>query len=468
MKFKDFNLAVELLQAITDEGYTTPSPIQEKAIPSILEGRDVLGCAQTGTGKTATFALPILQKLLKVQEDEKYPRKIRALVLTPTRELALQIAENFNAYGAHTPLKCCAIFGGVSSKKQIVKLQNGTDILVATPGRFVDLYNQNEIQLKNVDTLVLDEADRMLDMGFVRDVNKIISWLPKKRQTLFFSATMPNEIQKLVSQILINPVKVEITPVSSTVDIIKQSVYFVDKVNKSKLLIHLLKDKEIVSALVFSRTKHGADKIVKILGDSGIKAQSIHGNKSQVGRQLALDNFKSGAIRVLVATDIAARGIDIDELSHVFNYDLPNISETYVHRIGRTGRAGLGGVANAFCSFEEKEYLDDIIKLTGKNIDVVKEHPFPMQIFTIEPKETKQRYSSRNNANNSQSRITLPKKNSHNSSGRSPAKKDNRISSEKSPYKKDSHTSYGSQKHLLQGACRVLLRSGCDMNYAHR
>jgi len=362
MKFEEFNLAKEILTAIKEEGYETPSPIQRDAIPPILAGRDVLGCAQTGTGKTAAFALPILQKLFTTAEDKKYPRKIRVLILTPTRELALQIAESFNAYGRHTNLKCAVIFGGVSAKSQIETLRKGTDILVATPGRLGDLYNQKEVDLKNVDTFVLDEADRMLDMGFVHDVKRIISWIPKERQTLFFSATMPGEIKNLIAQILTDPVRVEVTPVSSTVDIIEQSVYFVDKGNKPKLLIHLLKDKSVVSALVFSRTKHGANKLVKDLETANILAQAIHGNKSQGARQLALENFKTGKTRVLVATDIAARGIDIDELSHVFNYDLPNIPETYVHRIGRTGRAGQTGVAIAFCNYDEKEYLDDIIK----------------------------------------------------------------------------------------------------------
>ena len=473
MNFEDFNLADELLQAITNEGYTAPSPIQQEAIPLILDGKDVLGCAQTGTGKTAAFALPILQKLLNVPESEKYPRKIKVLVLTPTRELALQISESFKAYGCNTPLKCCVVFGGVSAKPQIEQLKNGTDILVATPGRLDDLHNQNMVNLKNVDTLVLDEADRMLDMGFVHDVKKIISWLPKKRQTLFFSATMPNEIKNLVSQILVNPVKVEVTPVSSTVDIIKQSVYFVDKCNKPKLLIHLLKDETIVSSLVFSRTKHGSDKLVKILETSGIKAQAIHGNKSQGARQLALDNFKSGQIRVLVATDIAARGIDIDELSHVFNYDLPNIPETYVHRIGRTGRAGLSGMAIAFCDFEEKDYLDDIIKLTGKNINVVTDHPFPMQIFTVAPKETKQRHSSRPNANSPKTERAPSKKDSRNSSERTPSKKSSsnpfeRASSKKSssnPFerassKKNSHTSYGKKRTTSSSRSKIGQKKG--------
>ncbi|MEG0691752.1 MAG: DEAD/DEAH box helicase [Oscillospiraceae bacterium] len=399
MKFEDLNLQSEILKAISQEGYETPSPIQEKAIPPALEGRDVLGCAQTGTGKTAAFALPILQNILKNPIENNKPRKIRALVLTPTRELALQIAESFQTYGRYTDINCMVIFGGVSANPQIAQLRDGTDILIATPGRLNDLINQKEVDLNFVETFVLDEADRMLDMGFVHDVKKIIARVPRQRQTLFFSATMPPEITSMVASILKNPAKVTVTPVSSTVDVIEQSVYFVDKVNKQKLLIHLLKDKTIVSALVFTRTKHGADKVVKELEKASINAQAIHGNKSQSARVTALANFKSGQTRVLVATDIAARGIDIDELSHVFNYDVPNISETYVHRIGRTGRAGLGGIAISFCDIEEKPYLADIEKLIGKRVPVVKEHPYPMTIFTIEPKVKQERPKPRTNAN---------------------------------------------------------------------
>ncbi|MFZ2539466.1 MAG: DEAD/DEAH box helicase [Oscillospiraceae bacterium] len=398
MKFEDLNLQVELLKALAEEGYETPSPIQQKAIPPALEGRDVLGCAQTGTGKTAAFALPILQNILKTKTENNKQRKIRALVLTPTRELALQIAESFQTYGRHTDIRCSVVFGGVSVNPQIAQLRDGTDILIATPGRLNDLINQKEVDLRFVETFVLDEADRMLDMGFVHDVKKIIARVPRERQTLFFSATMPPEITSMVASILKNPVKVTVTPVSSTVDIIKQSVYFVDKANKQKLLIHLLKDASILSALVFTRTKHGADKVVKELEKSNIMAQAIHGNKSQAARVTALANFKGGQTRVLVATDIAARGIDIDELSHVFNYDVPNISETYVHRIGRTGRAGQNGVAIAFCDIEEKQYLADIEKLIGKRVPVIADHPYPMQIFTIEPKAKAEKPQGRGNA----------------------------------------------------------------------
>lgn len=390
MKFKDLKLETQLLKALTEEGYETPSPIQKKAIPPALEGRDVLGCAQTGTGKTAAFALPILNQLLLNPTPKNQNRKIRALILTPTRELALQISESIDAYSRHTRLKNCVVFGGVSEKPQIERLRRGIDILIATPGRLKDLVGQREINLSHIETFVLDEADRMLDMGFVHDVKKVITWLPKKRQTLFFSATMPKEITDLISKIMNEPVKVEVTPVSSTADTIEQTVCFVDKNNKPKLLTEFLKDNSITSALVFTRTKHGADRLVKDLEKQGVHARAIHGNKSQNARQAALGDFKSGKIRVLIATDIAARGIDIDELSHVFNYDLPNIPETYVHRIGRTGRAGLDGTSISFCNIEEKPYLKDIEKLIGKSIPVIEGHDFPMVIMTPPPKEKRE------------------------------------------------------------------------------
>ncbi|MGB5824384.1 MAG: DEAD/DEAH box helicase [Proteocatella sp.] len=390
MKFKDLKLETLLLKALIEEGYETPSPIQKKAIPPALEGRDVLGCAQTGTGKTAAFALPILNKLLLNPTQKNQTRKIRALILTPTRELALQISESIDAYSRHTRLKNCVVFGGVSEKPQIEKLRRGVDILVATPGRLKDLVGQREIDLKYIETFVLDEADRMLDMGFVHDVKKVITWLPKKRQTLFFSATMPKEITDLISKIMNEPVKVEVTPVSSTADTIEQTICFVDKNNKHKLLTEFLKDSSITSALVFTRTKHGADRLVKELEKEGVHARAIHGNKSQNARQTALGDFKNGKIRVLIATDIAARGIDIDELSHVFNYDLPNIPETYVHRIGRTGRAGLDGTSISFCNIEEKPFLKDIEKLIGKSIPVIDGHKFPMIVMTPPPKEKRE------------------------------------------------------------------------------
>lgn len=391
MNFKDLKLSPLLLKALEEKGYVTPSPIQEKAIPYVLAGRDVLGCAQTGTGKTAAFALPIIQNLMN-PDKKKYPKRvIRSLILTPTRELALQIAENFDQYGSHTSVKCAVIFGGVSANPQIESLRRGIDILVATPGRLYDLFSQGEIDLTHVEIFVLDEADRMLDMGFIHDVKKIISLLPKQKQTLLFSATMPDEIQALIEKLLRNPARVEVTPVSSTVDTIDASLYYVDKENKRPLLAHLLKQEDFRSTLVFTRTKHGADRVAKFLNKSGIQAAAIHGDKSQGARQTALSHFKSGEIRVLVATDIAARGIDIEELSCVINFDLPNIPETYVHRIGRTGRAGLGGRAISFCDISEKDYVKDIEKLTGKKVPVIEDYPYPMTVFVVPPKETQPR-----------------------------------------------------------------------------
>ena len=378
MNFEKLNIITPILKALNAEGYTSPTPIQEQAIPSILEGKDLLGCAQTGTGKTAAFAIPMLQILHKEQKNEKGLRKIKALILTPTRELAIQIAESLDAYGRFTGLKHTVIFGGVSQIPQTKALKAGVDIVVATPGRLLDLMNQKYINLGHIKHFVLDEADRMLDMGFSHDMKKIIAKLPVERQTLLFSATMPPEIRKLIDTILINPVKVEVTPVSSTVDTIDQTVYFVERKDKKSLLINLLKNKSIGSALVFTRTKHGADKVVKDLANARITAQAIHGNKSQGARQLALNNFKLKRTRVLVATDIAARGIDVQELSHVINFDLPNIPETYVHRIGRTGRAGMGGTALSFCDNEEKEYLRDIQKLISKRIPVIQNKPYEM------------------------------------------------------------------------------------------
>jgi len=382
MKFTELNLIKPLLQAIEREGYETPSPIQAESIPILLQGRDLLGCAQTGTGKTAAFALPILQELYKRRNADKGTRRImQALVLTPTRELAAQVAESFETYGRYTGIKTAVIFGGVGQEPQVAELRRGVDVLVATPGRLLDLISQGLCYLDDINMFVLDEADRMLDMGFIHDVKRVIALLPKKRQTLLFSATMPKEIAELAKSILINPATVSVTPVSSTVDSINQCVYFVDKPNKVKLLIHILKDKRIESALVFARTKHGADRIGRMLAREGIQAGAIHGDKSQGARTKALANFKDGVTRVLVATDIAARGIDINQLSHVINYDLPNESETYVHRIGRTGRAGFSGEAISFCNFDEKPYLADIQKLIRKEIPVVEEHPYPMEIF---------------------------------------------------------------------------------------
>ncbi|HEY6899135.1 MAG TPA: DEAD/DEAH box helicase [Puia sp.] len=374
-----------MLKALEGEGYTTPTPIQQQAIPLLLERKDLLGCAQTGTGKTAAFALPILQLLcedaagVNAETRQGGPRPIRALVLTPTRELAIQIGDSFGAYGRHTGMKHLVIFGGVPQQPQVHALQRGTDILVATPGRLLDLIDQKYISLRDIKYFVLDEADRMLDMGFIHDVRKVLAKLPPKRHSLFFSATMPPEIQKLADAILVNPAKVEVTPVSSTADTIQQSIYFVDKKDKRSLLLHILKTTAIPSALVFTRTKHGADKVAQGLVRAGIRAEAIHGNKSQNARQRALLNFKSRQTRILVATDIAARGIDIDELTHVINFELPNVPETYVHRIGRTGRAGANGTALSFCDMEEREFLRDIQKLIAKTIPVVEEHPHVMQ-----------------------------------------------------------------------------------------
>jgi len=378
--FQTLGLIEPLLRAIEEEGYTTPTPIQAESIPIVLQGKDLLGCAQTGTGKTAAFTLPILQLLVKNKTGERR-KKIRSLIVTPTRELAIQIGESFNAYGRHTGLNCTVIFGGVGQGPQVTALRNGVDVVIATPGRLLDLMNQGHLNIREVEIFVLDEADRMLDMGFVHDVKKLLAVLPKKRQSLFFSATMPPEIVSLANSILFHPLKVSVTPVSSTVDIIEQSVYFVDKVNKNALLIEILKNTAIKTALVFTRTKHGADKVVNLLLKNNIKAEAIHGNKAQNARQRALSNFKAQTTRVLVATDIAARGIDVDELAYVVNYEIPNIPETYVHRIGRTGRAGANGTAISFCDAEERAFLKDIEKLIAKKVPVIENHPFPMTNF---------------------------------------------------------------------------------------
>ena len=377
--FKELGLIEPILMSLFEEGYTNPTPIQAQSIPIVLEGKDLLGCAQTGTGKTAAFTLPIIQ-LLAAKPVEK--RKcIKSLILTPTRELAIQIADSFNAYARHTALTCTVIFGGVGQGPQVSALKTGVDVLIATPGRLLDLMQQGFVNLRTVEIFVLDEADRMLDMGFVNDVRRVLGALPKKRQSLFFSATMPPEIVSLSNTILSHPEKVTVTPVSSTVDIIDQAVYFVDKVNKNALLVEVLKNPAIKTALVFTRTKHGADKVVQLLTKNEIIAEAIHGNKSQNARQRALTNFKEQTTRVLVATDIAARGIDVDELAFVVNFDVPNIPETYVHRIGRTGRAGAAGTAISFCDFEEKAYLKDIEKLIKKSVPVIEDHPFPMKQF---------------------------------------------------------------------------------------
>lgn len=375
MTFEELKLLDPIKLALKEAGYTQPTPIQAQAIPSLLKGIDLLGCAQTGTGKTAAFALPILHRLV---ENKVAPlsKHTRVLILAPTRELAIQIHESFIVYGKHLKLKYACIFGGVGQTPQVRSMSNGVDVLVATPGRLLDLINQGYVKLDRLEVFVLDEADRMLDMGFIHDIKKILKMLPPKRHNLFFSATMPPEIDKLSHSILVNPVKVEVAPVSSTAELISQSVMFVDRENKRPLLNHILKDQNLKRVIVFSRTKHGANKIVEYLVKNGIVAEAIHGNKSQSARQKALENFRAGKIRVLVATDIAARGIDIDDISHVVNYDLPNVSEDYVHRIGRTARAGASGMAISFCDSEEKAFLKDIEKLINKQIAIIEDQPF--------------------------------------------------------------------------------------------
>jgi ATP-dependent RNA helicase RhlE len=393
MHFESLNIIEPILKSLKEEGYTIPTPIQVQAIPIVLQGIDLIGCAQTGTGKTAAFAVPILQLLSRDRSFDR-KKKIRSLIVTPTRELAIQIEESFRAYGRYTGLTCTVVFGGVNQNPQTRALLNGVDILVATPGRLLDLMHQGFVSLKEIEIFVLDEADRMLDMGFIHDVRKLIAALPQKRQSLFFSATMPPEIVRLAGSIVYKPVKVEVTPSASTVDIVDQFVYFIDRGNKNSLLLELLKDEKIKTALVFTRTKYGADKVVRVLKKKNISAEAIHGNKAQNARQKALSGFKAQTTRVLVATDIAARGIDVDDLEYVINFEIPNISETYVHRIGRTGRAGAKGTAISFCDAEEKEYLKDIEKLITKKIQVIDDHPFPL--IDIHPeKPTKQQFSSR-------------------------------------------------------------------------
>ena len=388
MNFRDLGLTAPILKALTQEGYTDPTPIQRKAIPPALAGRDVLGCAQTGTGKTCAFATPILQRL---DGRVPKPRVIRALILTPTRELAIQIQDSFVSYGRNLPLRSAVIFGGVGQQPQVDAIKKGLDILVATPGRLLDLHGQGLVDLSHIEIFVLDEADRMLDMGFIHDVKRILKLLPEQKQTLFFSATMPPEVMGLVNGLLHDYARVAVDPVSSPVEVIKQSLYYVDKSNKTKLLAHLMEERHITSALVFSRTKHGANRIAQDLVKRGISAAAIHGNKSQTARVQALSDFKAGRVRVLAATDIAARGIDIDQLPFVFNYNLPDVPETYVHRIGRTGRAGREGEAISFCQFDEKDELRAIEKLLGKPIPVVENHPFPMENFDPPQKDKRGR-----------------------------------------------------------------------------
>jgi ATP-dependent RNA helicase RhlE len=387
MTFKDLGIIEPILKALEAEGYTHPTPIQEQSIPILLEGKDLLGCAQTGTGKTAAFSIPIIQHIHNEVVHEKGRRKVKALIVTPTRELAIQIGENCTKYGKFAGVNNTVIFGGVKQSAQTRALRNGVDILVATPGRLLDLMNQGYISLKDVKYCVLDEADHMLDMGFIHDIKKVIAALPKQRQSLFFSATMPQSIVKLSQSILGTPEKVTIKPEQATADKVEQALYYVSKKSKTKLLVHLIQQNEIDSVLIFSRTKHGANKIVKQLDKVQIKSEAIHGNKSQGARQRALENFKNRETRVLIATDIAARGIDVSQLELVINFDLPNIPETYVHRIGRTGRAKNSGIAISFCDIEERPYLRDIQKLIDFKIPIVTQHPFADEVEELPTKK---------------------------------------------------------------------------------
>lgn len=409
MQFEDLNLVEPILRALKEEKYTTPTSIQEKSIPLILNRNDVLGSAQTGTGKTAAFAIPIIQHLYLAKQESNRPRKINALIITPTRELAIQIGDSFSTYGRYTDLRNTVIFGGVKQASQVNRLKNGVDILVATPGRLLDLMHQGLINLRDIEHFVLDEADNMLDMGFIHDIKKIIAKLPAKRQSLFFSATMPDNIVALSRTILKNPKKVDVAPISSTAETIQQYIYYTNQSTKLELLNHILEDQDIDQVLLFARTKHGADRITRSLGKKKIKSAAIHGNKSQNARQKALQDFKEGKIRVLVATDIAARGIDIDKLKYVINYEIPNVAETYVHRIGRGGRAGEEGVSISICEPEENSYIRDIEKLINKKIEIIEDNPFPQtekpmnkqekQAFEKEKNRRKQEFFANRNKN---------------------------------------------------------------------
>ncbi|MEG0597485.1 MAG: DEAD/DEAH box helicase, partial [Oscillospiraceae bacterium] len=434
MNFTDLGLMPTILSALTKKGYDIPTPIQEGAIPPALQGRDVLGIAQTGTGKTCAFAAPILQRLAATAP--KNPRVIRALIITPTRELALQIQENFEEYGKGLNLRSAVIFGGVGQAPQVDKIKRGLDILVATPGRLIDLQGQKVLDLSRVEIFVLDEADRMLDMGFIHDVKRILKMIPEKKQTLFFSATMPPEVTELVNSLLHSPAKIAVTPISSPVEVIEQSLYFVDKANKTKLLADIVRTPDVKNALVFSRTKHGANKIAEDLNKAHITAAAIHGNKSQSARQQALADFKEGRIQVLVATDIAARGIDIEELTHVVNYNLPDVPETYVHRIGRTGRAGHEGTAISFCDFGEKDDLKGIERLLGKKLPVVEGHAYPMEVFEVPAKAVPMPRGSRSNQNaggrlSKSARNAPPEKRPNQDREQTPAKQNKTIREQK-------------------------------------
>lgn len=431
MTFKDLGLALPILKAIDEQGYTNPTPIQEQAIPILLQKKDLLGVAQTGTGKTAAFSIPIIHHLHSKQEHIKGKKRVKALIVTPTRELAIQIGENFTAYSKYTNVKNTVIFGGVKQQRQVNALRPGVDALIATPGRLLDLMNQKIISLRDVEYVVLDEADQMLDMGFIHDIKKIIAKLPAKRQSLFFSATMPKDIVELSKRILGDFERVTIKPKQATAERVEQGIYFVSKANKPKLLIHLIQEKPEASVLVFSRTKHGANKIVKKLTQADINSAAIHGNKSQTARQKALGAFKEGKLNVLVATDIAARGIDVDDLSLVINYDLPNIPETYVHRIGRTGRASASGIAISFCMAEERAYLKDIEKLIKQQVPRLGEHPFMedaqenAEVKPQKPSNNKTRNNNRPSRNSNGNRKSNYRgKNNRNSSRNNPDKRD--------------------------------------------
>ncbi|EPJ47219.1 MAG: DEAD/DEAH box helicase-like protein [Osedax symbiont Rs2] len=420
MKFHDLQIIEPILKALKSQGYDQPTPIQEQSIPILLAKNDLLGCAQTGTGKTAAFAIPILQHLVNSHNPDTERRNIKSLVITPTRELAIQIADSFTTYGQFTEIKNTVIYGGVKQQKQVKRLKAGIDILVATPGRLLDLMNQGFVSLNDVEYFVLDEADQMLDMGFIHDIKKVIARLPRKRQSLFFSATMPSAIINLSESILGNPKRVTITPEKATAEKVEQHLYYVNKGNKIKLLVHLLATDVITSSIVFSRTKHGANKIVKLLLNADISAEAIHGNKSQPARQRALANFKDGTTRILVATDIAARGIDVDDISHVINYDLPNIPETYVHRIGRTGRANASGIALSFCAVDERPFLRDIQRLINQEIEVVANHPYPDDTQEQLPPSKKGSNANRSKSNSSRNprRKNCSSRNARNSRSR--------------------------------------------------
>ena len=402
MTFQDLNLLQNIQHALSDEGYTTPTPIQQQAIPVILEGNDLVGCAQTGTGKTAAFAIPILNTLHRIVGSAQKRKYIRTLVVTPTRELAIQIGESFETYGRYTNIRQLTIFGGVSQVPQVDQLKKGVDVLIVTPGRLLDLHKQGFIDLNHLHTLVLDEADQMLDMGFINDVKKIIKLTPDNRQTLLFSATMPIAIRELADSFLTKPKYVSVTPISSTAETVEQRIYFVNKEDKRKLLYHLIRNEGLKQLLVFSRTKHGADNVVKALKKNGVNAEAIHGDKSQSARQRVLEAFKKNEISVLVATDIAARGIDIESLPYVLNFDLPNIPETYVHRIGRTGRAGNGGISISFCGKDEEVYWRDIQKLVKVNVKTIQDHPYPWN--AVEPEIEPEKKDYRNTKKASPSR----------------------------------------------------------------